>query len=266
MKAPLTNADKARRSIVFGSHQAERPHSLGREMLDLRDDIEEAFVSLEGCDQIPQIHSLKLDRTNFNNVGNAGLQFKDLVIDGDNFLSGRSVASASIFATGSTANFINLSSIRPGTASNSLSFEAINPGGDNALSVSIAGTKLTISLATAAGAIKADGSNSLTNILNAINAEFDNDFAVATITGAGADEITEVISETSLTGGTGEGLQLVACKQGDANVNLKLSALTDSRITVQTQVIADAAVGDVVGLFVTSHTGKSNICFLPVIS
>lgn len=269
MKAPLSNADKARRSIVFGSHQGERPHSLTREMQDLRSDIEEAFVSLEGGDQLPQIHSVVHDRTKFTVAGNNGkLEIKDLVIAGDNLLGGRVQASAKLFATGSTANYLTLSSIRPGTAGNSLSFEAVNAGAGEALAATIANGKLTITLATDGdGAVLADGSNSLDNIKAAINAEFDDDFAAAVLVGDGTDEVTAVISASSLAGGTGEGVSVIAAQPGQADKQLKISAMSDSSITVQQQdLTAAGAVGQVVGIFINSHTGKSNICFLPVLA
>lgn len=269
MKAPLSNADKARRSIVFGSHQGERPHSLTREMQDLRNDIEEAFVSLEGGDQLPQIHSVVHDRTNFTVAGNAGkLHIEDLVIAGDNLLGGRVQASAKLFATGSTANFLTLSSIRPGTAGNSLSFEAVNAGAGEALAAAVANGKLTITLATNGGGdVLADGSNSLSNIKTAIDAAFDDDFAAAVLSGDGDDEITAVISESNLLGGTGEGVSVIASQPGQDDKQLKLSAMSDSSITVQDQDLAAAGVvGQVVGIFINSHTGKSNVCFLPVLA
>ena len=268
MKAPLTDADRARRSIVFGSHQGERPHSLTREMQDLRSDIEEAFVSLEGGDQLPAIHSVVHDRTNFTVAGNGGLvQVKDLVVAGANFLAGRARASAKIFATGSTDNFITLTSIRPGSAGNSLAVEIVSAGGDNGLSAAIANGKLTISLACAGGNIVDGAANALSAIVAAINNEIDDDFLAVSASGDDTDRITAVVASANLSGGTGEGFSLFAAQPGQDDKELKLSDLTDTSITAQQQDLsAVGVIGQNIGIYITSHTGKSNICFLPVLS
>lgn len=268
MKAPLTDADKARRSIVFGSHQGERPHSLTREMQDLRSDIEEAFVSLEGGDQLPTIHSAVHDRAKFTVAGNNGkVEIKDLILGGVNFLGGRSQATTKIFATGSTANFITLTSIRPGTAGNSLAVEIVAAGGDNGLSAAIANSKLTISLACAGGAIVDGAANALSAIVTAINGAVDNDFLAVSATGDADDRITAAVASANLEGGTGEGFKVFAAQPGQADKELTLSALTDTSVTVQQQdLTAVGVIGQNIGIYVTSHTGKSNICFLPVLA
>jgi hypothetical protein len=270
MKAPLTDSQKASRSINFGSQQGERPHSLGRELRDLRNDIEEAFVAFEGNDNLPVITGVNHVRTNFNNAGNAQngakLRINNLTLHGTNLLAGRSAASIKVYATGSTANYLTVSSIRPGIAGNSLAVEVVSAGADNDLSVDITDGKITVSLACAGGVIKDAADNNLTAIKAAIDGEIDDDFIVA-ITGDNTDIISAVIASANLAGGTGEGLEVV-CSQDGTAVNLKLVSASNSSIVLVTNqdLGAQAAVGDAIGVSVSSHTAQSNTCLLHVLA
>ena len=267
MKAPLTDSQKASRSINFGSQQGERPHSLGRELRDLRNDIEEAFVALEGNDNLPVITGVNHNRNKFTVEGNNNkLHITALTLHGTNLLAGRSGASTKVYATGSTANYLTVSSIRPGIAGNSLAVEVVSAGADNGLSAAIVDGKITVSLACAGGAIKDAADNSLSNIKSAIEGEIDDDFIV-TKTGDDTDIISAVIASANLAGGTGEGLEVVCSHNGTA-VNLKLqSASNSSIILVNAQDLGAVAVaGDAIGISVSSHTAQSNTCLLHVLA
>jgi len=267
MKAPLTDSQKASRSINFGSQQGERPHSLGRELRDLRNDIEEAFVAFEGNDNLPVITGVNHVRTKFTVAGNNNILHIDaLTLHGTNLLAGRSAASIKVYATGSTANYLTVSSIRPGIAGNSLAVEVVSAGADNPLSVAIADGKITVSLACAGGNILDAAANSLANIKSAIDGQIDDDFIVAE-TGDNTDIISAVIASANLAGGTGEGLEVV-CSQNGTAVNLKLTSASNSSIVlVNAQDLgAVGAVGDAIGVSVSSHTAQSNTCLLHVLA
>ena len=58
MSRVLTTAQKSARSISFGSEQGERPHSLTREVADLRGDVELAINKIESGDGFPRLIAL----------------------------------------------------------------------------------------------------------------------------------------------------------------------------------------------------------------
>jgi hypothetical protein len=91
MRTVLTTAQRNARSLSFGSEEAARPHSLTREVDDLRNDIEDAFVALESGANLPIIG-------NFTGSIDNGAQggTSSLAINGSNLLANRVQASAVI--------------------------------------------------------------------------------------------------------------------------------------------------------------------------
>ena len=83
--------EKNLRSVSFGHEQAERPHSVDREVNDLREDVELAFERLEGRDSLPEIHDDTID-------ANSGAGTVGCALLGINFLAGRSLASLTLDA------------------------------------------------------------------------------------------------------------------------------------------------------------------------
>ena len=273
MKTPLTQAQKASRSINFGSQQGERPHSLTRELSDLRNDIEEAFVSLEGNSSTPVIQSLFLTRTNFTNAGNGGAdQIQNLKLYGKNFFAGRAQASIKIYATGSLDNYITLTAILPGTSYNAWTVvaQANSAGADQALDIEVddANKIITIQLDTDnAGAIEDAAENALSAIRAALATESDvtDNFVVSAVQGDATDRITSAIASTSLSGGEGQGVRVLVHQPGQDDLEL----VVDCTVVVATNdVIALKATqslravpnaGDLIGFSVVSHTAESNI-------
>ena len=113
------NAENAKRSTSFGSEQPERPHSVGRELNDLREDVESAFAKLESQTSIPVIISGTLQYKNADNKVNANCR-----LDGVNFLAGQTQASV-------TLDKLTFSSTYPGTAGNSINVTIVKAAGDD---------------------------------------------------------------------------------------------------------------------------------------
>ncbi len=280
MKTPLTQAQKASRSINFGSQQGERPHSLGRELRDLRSDIEEAFVSLEGNSSTPVIKSLQLTRTNFTVAGNGGAgQIANLKLYGKNFFAGRAQASIKIYATGSLDNYITLTAILPGTSYNAWTVTALaNPNGadqDLAVDVDTANKIIAIHLNTdAASAIEDSAENKLDALHTILAADSDltDNFNVSAVQGDGDDRITSAIASTSLSGGEGQGVKVLVHQPGQDDLELvvdcSVAEATDDLIALKATQSLRAApqVGDLIGFSVVSHTAESNIAHASVLS
>lgn len=264
MKAPLTQAQKANRSISFGSQQGERPHSLGRELQDLRSDIEEAIIALEGNTLSPVILALKNDP-----VANTNQAIANLVVHGSNFLAGRAQASIKIFATGSIDNYFSVTSILPGDSFNSWSV-ILQASAPNTAAATVAvddvNKTITVSLATDANGVLDGAANNLTALQGLLNGEPDvtEHFVVSAVQGAGADIVSSAVSKQYLSGGEGLGLSLNV-QQRAASQSVTITALSDSQITaVASIVIAAAATGENIGVSVQSHTAQSNVCFIQV--
>jgi hypothetical protein len=266
MKTPLTQAQKARRSIIFGSHQGERPHSLPREVEDFRDDVEAAFVSLEGNSLTPVIQSMILDRTNFTIAGNGGADhINALTINGKNFFAGRGRASITLYGTGSLANYITLTSIVPGTSINDWTFTVqAGAGNDAPLDVAINPAKvITLKLNTdGAAAIEDAAVNNLTAIQAELAGESDvtDHFAVSAVVGDGDDIVSAAVATANFSGGEGLGLSVKMYQPGQAVKSLTIDSATDSSIVlVAAQDLAAApTVGQSIGFVIESHTAESN--------
>ena len=102
--------EKNLRSVSFGQEQAERPHSVTREVNDLREDVELAFERLEGRDSIPEIHASTVSAVH-------GADTFGIALIGINFLAGRSLASLTFDAA------LNIQA--PGVAGNDISITII---------------------------------------------------------------------------------------------------------------------------------------------
>jgi hypothetical protein len=269
MKAPLTQAQKSSRSLNFGFHQGERPHSLPREVEDLRSDIEEAFVALEGNNIAPVIYSSSVTAQGALAAGQGDLVALNLY--GKNFLANRDKASFKLYATGSFDNYILIESFLPGTSFNAWSFVAqAGAGQDAALDLAVdEGNKvLTLHLDTdGAEAIEAAAANNLTTIKTELDATANFvKYFTATIVGDGADQVTAAISSASLSGGEGDGLS-VSIKHLNANVDATIKSATDTHIELDSinDLAAATVKGQNIGVVVKSHSAESNVCFITIL-
>ena len=246
------NAQNAKRSTSFGSEQPERPHSVGRELNDLREDVESAFAKLESQTSIPVIISGTLQYKNQDNKVNA-----DCRLDGVNFLAGQTQASV-------TLDKLTFSSTYPGTAGNSINVTIVKAAGaDDALNVSVANdTDFTITLGTAGGDLD-DAKNTNQKVIEKFNLAGLN-IARAALAAGGANGDTDitVTAKTLLSGGTGDGATLRAHLSGQTAVSVAVESFTDNTITVKQdagELAAQPATGvDVVGIILESNRAKSN--------
>ena len=273
MKAPLTQKQKTDRSINFGSQQGVRPHSLDRELNDLRGDVEAAFVSIESNAQSPVIHSYVLDKTRFTAAGNGNkLGVDDLTINGKNFFAGRSRASVTLFSTGSITDSIALTSIVTGTSYNDWSLVIQAAAGNNgALGVAVNNKVITLSLDTdGSGAIENAAANNLTEIRAVLVASSDitDNFVVSAISGDATKIISSAVSSTSFSGGEGLGLTVSGYQPGQDAKDLVIASATDTQIVLKSDqtFAAIGVVGQSVGFQVTSHTSESNTFFETVLT
>ena len=222
-KIVLTSAQKAARSSSFGSEIPERPHSLTREVDDLRSDVEAAFARLESQTSIPVIYQNDIiPKTNNKKVS------ADATIHGANLLCGQTQASVTI------AN-ITFTAILPGTAANAFSVEIVQGGAGVVLGSAFAGDKLTITLA--------EGGSSNDDVKNDVNSDRDNKITAVVNANGGVD--CAVAAATSLSGGIGSGIQLLIHSSGAAdNFNDDIATLSDSKITLKAggEVLTNAPV------------------------
>ena len=247
MASVLTNADRARRSLSFGSEQGERPHSLTREVTDLRKDVELAFNRLEGGDGFPELLVLKAAALGGGGGNNKLKLVDDAEILGRNILAGRAQALIRI-------GDITYTAILPGTDGNSLAVKIVQGAG--ALSAAIANDVITITLAAAnstndqvAAAVNA---NHLLKISAKVEANNGSNAAVA--------------AQQSLAGGTGEGLSLLAYSPNgsapkEINISTSIKSVTDSEIvTAEVNITSgNSATGDIVSLALVSHTTRTRL-------
>lgn len=236
-KAPLTNADKAARSVSFGSEQPDRPHTVQREVGDLRSDVERAVLALESRDTLPQLYvaSGSID------VSEDGTD--SLVLYGANLLAGRAKASGTIAG-------ITLTALRPGTPGNDISLAiAVGAG---ALAVAVVGNAITVTLA-AAGSTVAD-------IVTAINGHATASTLVDAAVGT-AGLLTTATAATKLSGGTGEGFVVTALSvAGGALVSTALTiseTVTNAKVVITNDQLGDLVEGDRVSIVIDSHTVRT---------
>lgn len=239
LRTVLTNSEKAARSLSFGSEQAARPHTLTREVSDLRDDVEAAVVRLEGRDSQPEIGAYS------GKIGVTDGGTTSLILYGRNFLAGRAQASV-LLNTGLT-----ITAIRPGTAGNALSIEV--EVGDE-LDVAEADGVVTVTLA--------DGDNTASDVADAINAA---SVLVTASAAVGAPALNAAIEAKSLAGGTGEGLSVFGYLHSAAPVSLALKSVSNTAITLEENQLLGSA-GQIAGIVVESHTARSNVLHITVVA
>ena len=248
-KTVLTAAQKAKRSTSFGSEVAERPHSLTREVDDLRSDVESAFARLEAHNSIPVILSGDLQYAADDNQINANAS-----LHGVNFLAGQSQASL-------TLNNLQFTSILPGTAGNSFTVavvKAANPN-DN-LDVTLNGNAFTITLGVDVNGDLDAAKNTNTAIKTAFDTAGANKVVSSVLNAAGAASDLAIASASSLAGGTGDGATLHAHALGAVAVSIPIVSFSDTLITVavDTGEVGDVAAKDIVGIVLESNRAKSN--------
>lgn len=254
MASVLTNADRARRSLSFGSEQGERPHSLTREVTDLREDVEAAIVRLEGSDYRPEIHTTDLSlKAADNQTDGAGKALR-----GINFLANRVQATLVIGDLTFTANV-------PGTGGNEITIEIGTPAGGG--SVAVAAKAITITPKA--------GGDTYANLLTAVLNEAAANKLVSIKDDGGANSATAAVAAQSLSGGTGAGLRVIPFRN-DSTGSTAGTDMASLATEITDKLIAfpnDASVGglaldqdDIVKFVVESHTMRSNPINVTVIA
>lgn len=236
-KSPLTAADKAARTLSFGAEQADRPHTVPREVGDLRGDTERAFRTLEGRVGLP---SLLLSSGQIANGANTGTS--SLVLYGENLFAGRARASANVGGVIFTAH-------RPGKSGNDITVTLVQGGG--ATTVVVDGSSIDVTLAA---------NTSRADLKTAIAALADAAALVSVNTDGDDDAIVLEAAATSLTGGTGDGMRVTAYyinNDGLQSTPLAIKGATASTLTVVDGQLKGLAAGDVVAIQVDSHTAQS---------
>jgi hypothetical protein len=248
MATVLTQKQKDLRSISFGSEQGVRPHSLYREVADVRNDVEAAFKRIEQGD-IPTVIASSIKVYDLGNNG---------------------VASGVVFVS----DF----SVRSHIASVTIDDKIVikHPGGTSANSLTV---EVLAGVATTA-TVGEDGNLTITVVddidisalVSLINS--DNEIAFFAELAAGANGAADadtiaVTSATKLSGGAGLGVSAsvssVTVAGAIQSVDLKLSAVDTSsamgaKLSFNSADFANAPVaGQVASLKVVCHTSKSTI-------
>ena len=209
-KTVLTSAQKAARSSSFGSELPERPHTLTREVDDLRSDVEAAFARLESHGSIPVIYANNIILKNADSDVSA-----DASIHGANLLCGQTQASVTI-------NDITFTVSNPGVAGNAYSVEITQGAG--ALDVSFANDVLTVELDV--------GNSTNTEVADAVNAGA-NKFNATVNANANANANAVVAAASSASGGIGAGVQLLIHSAGSSvDFSADIASLSDSQIGI----------------------------------
>lgn len=238
-KAPLTNADKAARSVSFGSEQPDRPHTVQREVGDLRSDVERAVLALESRDALPQLYVAS------GSIGEGAGGTDSLVLYGANLLAGRAKASGTIAG-------ITLTALRPGTPGNDISLAIAVGAGALAVAVAVVGNAITVTLA--------DGGSTVADIVTAINAHATASTLVDAAVGT-AGLLTTATAATKLSGGTGEGFVVTALSvAGGALVSTALTiseTVTNAKVVITDDQLGDLVDGDRVSIVIDSHTVRT---------
>lgn len=241
MRTVLTTAQRNARSLSFGSEEAQRPHSLPREVDDLRNDVESAFVAVEGKAGMPII-------SHWTGAITAGNGTDSLVLKGANFLAGRAQASKVISGITFTAH-------RPGVGGNVIAIEIVEAeNADDDLSVTEADNTVTITLGKDDAGALDPVKNAAANVVQAVNAAS----VLVSASQDGAAALSAAVSATSLEGGTGNGL-VVSLWHGAGANPVNVTSVSNTSISVKDDQLAGVVAGDVVGISVMSHTALSNI-------
>lgn len=231
------NRENKLRSVSFGAEMAVRPHSVPREVADLREDVELAFERLEGSDHIPVIMhaSLTLDVNGEELSGD---------LYGANFLAGCSLASLELG---------DLTISAPGDAGNSVSVVVEAPAG--ALAVSLDEKKITISPAA--------GGSTWAAIAAALVADADISALVNVVDNGGGNSATAAVAAQSLSGGTGDGIKVFAhnvIKGLAEEITQFMTELSDTKLSFAGAPPAalNVEADDIIALRFESHTAMSN--------
>jgi hypothetical protein len=242
MRTVLTTAQRNARSLSFGSEEAQRPHSLPREVDDLRNDVESAFVAVEGKAGMPVISHWT------GAISEAGGGTDSLVLKGANFLAGRAQASKVISGITFTAH-------RPGVGGNVIAIEIVEAeNADDNLLVTEADNTVTITLGKDGDGALDPVKNAAADVVQAVNAAS----VLVSASQDGAAALSAAVSATSLEGGTGNGL-VVSLWHGAGANPVDVISVSNTSISVKDDQLAAVAEGDVVGISVMSHTALSNI-------
>ena len=231
------NRENKLRSVSFGAEMPARPHSVPREVADLREDVELAFERLEGSDHIPVIMHAVLS------IGvNADEMSGDLY--GTNFLAGCSLASLELG---------DLTISAPGDAGNSVSVVVEAPA--DALAVSLDNKKITISPAA--------GGSTWDAIAAALVADADISALVNVADNGDANSATAAVAEQFLSGGTGDGIKVFAhnvIKGLTEEITQFMTELSDTKLSLvgAPPAALDVAANDVIAIRFESHTAMSN--------
>jgi len=184
-------------SKAFGSKGPDKPHlvrgsgGLQAEVQDLRDDVEEAMVTLESLSGYPQLTQV---------VGGGAIDKQDPTatygVVGSDLLQDQVAATLTL---GLTTASLAFTANRPGTDGNSITVALTT--GVGALSVAVVGTAITVTLAAAgstAAAVKA-----------AIDADADAHALVqVAVSGGGGGTVLDAVA-TALSGGVGSGFEVL---------------------------------------------------------
>ena len=230
-KFVLTAAQKAERSSSFGAEAPERPHTLTREVDDLRSDVESAFAKLESHASIPMLYANDIILKNANSDVSA-----DASIYGVNLLCGQTQASVTI-------NDITFTVSNPGVAGNAYSVEITQ--GVGALSATFANDVLTVELAAA--------NSTNDEVAAAVNAGANNFNATVN---ANNGQNAVVAAARNASGGIGAGVQLIIHSAGaSVDFSADIASMTDSEISIIHSSVAFATapvVGSVGSVMVKS--------------
>lgn len=219
MATVLTQQQKDLRSISFGSEQAVRPHSLYREVADVRNDVEVAFKKIEQA-ELPYIVCADIGvEDNSPNIASATNNNDDPKICIRNFSVREHFASITI------DNKIVIK--HPGgTSANDLTVEVLSGGGASA---SVDGDG-NLTLVTEAG-------STINNLIDIINSYDGGSFFASLANGANGDDASSTIADTTatkLSGGKGLGLFLSVTVFTDNNAKLEVLPLKIYSYDVQT--------------------------------
>lgn len=230
-------SERKLKSLSFGTEESLRPGAGSRELQDLRSDVEDGFVALEGRTSMPRITSVSGEVWD-SNIGTDSL---DLV--GVNFLAGRSQASLAI---GSGTHLVTVTAVRPGEDGNDITVSFVDPGDvDQTLSVDVTDNEIVVNLAT-------DGDGDITStaalVTAAINADADAKVLVHAV-GPGAGTVVAT-DAANLAGGTGRGLVVMV---GGVEVAID-DLVTDTSISILDGEADSFSANTLVAIEVKSHT------------